>query len=132
MNKILLIGIVLLFVSCSVFKGAKNSKYAYYTLNNNVYKIELSGKRVSMTHDPVSIIKGDRYNTQMVFSVPKIKGVIKGEEILSPKHSNDFKYVGEIKIYGEKMSINLEYKYFDNESPNHPISWNGTYILMKK
>jgi len=131
MKKILLTGIILLFIGCSAFKGAKNSKYAYYTFNNNVYSIELSGKRKNMAHDPISIIKGNSHTTQMLFILPKIKGSIKGKDIISPKN-NDFQYVGEIKIHNQKMSINLEYKYFDNETPNYPVSWNGEYTLVKK
>jgi len=132
MKKILLIGLVLLFIGCSTFKGAKNSKYAYYTFHNNVYNIELSGKRVSMAHDPVSIIKGDTYTVQMHFVIPKINGIIKGKNIISPRDDDIFQYIGEIKIYNQKMSINLKYKYFDNETPNEPVSWNGEYTLIKK
>ena len=132
MKKILLICIGLLFLGCSIFKGAKNSKYAYYTFKNNVYSIELSGQRTYMAHDPISAIKGDTYPVQMIFIVPKIKGIIKGKDIISPKEDNVFEYLGEIKIHNGKMSINLEYKYFDNETPNSPVSWNGKYTLMEK
>jgi len=131
MKKILLITITLLLVGCSLFRGAKNNKYAYYSFDGSTYTIELSGERVYMAHEIISALKSETYPVHATFIVPKIKGVVKGRDIINSK-SNFSRYVGTIKFNGNKMLINLENKYFDNETPNSSVAWNGEYILVKK
>jgi len=93
------------------------------------YLVTVTGKRLLMVHDPISLLKRETYLDTFKVTVPRIEGVIDGREI--PTKKGNYKMLGTILIDGEQMKIDLYYYNFD-DSIKDPLSWNGEYKVKLK
>ena len=117
---------VLSILSCS---GNKNYPKAYGFEQNGKALIILKGKREYMAHDVGSLLSGKTYEDSIVLSVPSLNdGIIKGHTI--PVKEGYYKYVGEISIQGNRLTVNLSYDNTDDKKIQ-PLSWNGNYELFR-
>ena len=121
--------IVLLIAGWLVFisNKAENYKNAFVTKDGSFYKIELKGVRYLMVHDPISALMGRTYEATYVINVPRITGIVKGNEI--PVKKGYYKYLGSITFSGDKMMVDLYYDNYDDKIKD-PISWDGEYTLV--
>ena len=63
------------------YPKTKNYDLASVSQNDPLYKIELKGIRRLMAHDLVSAILGKAYDTTYEILVPRISGIVNGNEI---------------------------------------------------
>ena len=106
--------------------SAKNYKTAYLQPVSLGYKVTVNGKRVLMSHDPVSALLGNTYEASTSFLIPRQNGVINCKEIWV-SHDNNL-ITGTITIDKKKMTVQLFY----DKDQTSPCSWNGTYFLTVK
>lgn len=92
---------------------AKNHEGATVTKDGSLYKIEFTGVRYLMVHDPISALIGKTYEATYSIKVPRITGVVEGSEI--PVKRGYYKYLGTISINGNKIIVDL---YADNYDDN--------------
>ncbi|MES2670559.1 MAG: hypothetical protein V4673_09110 [Pseudomonadota bacterium] len=98
---------------------------AYFELDGR-YTVTLSGKRMLMAHDPVSLILSKTYEEHLELDLPRLSGTIRGDDI--PVKSG-YEYTGTIEVSGTQMRVNLYYDNTDDEV-SKPLSWNGQYVLV--
>ena len=85
--------------------------------------------RGNVAHDPISFLFRGSSEVVENFDVPRITGVVKGEEIPRPK--GYYGLLGTISFNGEYVVIDLSYdNYDDNTQPS--LNWNGKYILKQQ
>jgi hypothetical protein len=124
---VLSIVIALLPFSIMLFStSAKNYKTAYIQPQGTGFKVTVKGKRMLMSHDPVSALFGNTYEDSISFVIPRLNGVINSNEIQVSKEN--YKSTGSIAIDKKKMIIQLFY-YGEQTNPN---SWNGKYYLKSR
>lgn len=105
---------------------AKNYDEAYIVKDANAFKVTLKGKRILMSHDPVSALLRKTYEDSVSFILPRKNGAIKSNEILLFQNIN--KSTGAIAIDENTMRINLFY----DDKQREPCSWNGKYKLSER
>lgn len=103
---------------------AKNYEDATVVRDGLLYKIEFKGVRYLMVHDPTSALMGKTYEANYSISVPRITGVVKGDEI--PVKKGHYKYLGTITFTKNRFIVDLYY----DDNIKDPISWNGEYKLL--
>ena len=106
-----------------------NNEIATIEKFENLYIVTVTGKRLLMPHDPISLLKRETYLDTFKVSVPRVEGIINGQEI--PTEKGNYKVLGTIVIDGEQMKIDLYYDNFDDSIKN-PLSWNGEYKVNLK
>lgn len=82
-----------------------------------------------MKHDPISFIISLPCKTNFEIQVPRINGIVNGEEI--PVKKGHYRHVGRIVFEKERMKMDLSYDNTD-DLVKSPLSWNGDYILVRK
>ena len=103
-----------------------NNEVATYEAVDNGYRITVKGMRGNMAHDPISLIFRGSSEVSEVINVPRISGVVEGNEI--PTEKGNYKYLGFIRFVEGKMLIDLQYDdYVRGTTPDS--WWNGSYIL---
>lgn len=123
------ISIGLLIVIYFSISPTNNNETATVEKFENLYVVTVTGKRLLMTHDPISFLKRETYLDTFKVSIPRAEGVINGQEI--PTEKGNYKMLGTIVIDGEQMKIDLYYDNFD-DSIKDPLSWNGEYKVKLK
>jgi hypothetical protein len=118
--------LLIIFYSIS---PAKNNKTATIEKVENLYVVTLTGKRILMSHDLISLLKRKTYLDTFKVSVPRVEGVINGQEI--PTEEGHYKMLGTIVFDGDEMKIDLYYDNYD-DSIQYPLSWNGEYKIKLK
>jgi hypothetical protein len=106
-----------------------NNKTATIQKVGDQYLVTVTGKRLLMVHDPISLLKRETYLDTFKVTVPRIEGVIDGQEI--PTEKGYYKMLGTIVIDGEQMKIDLYYDNFGDKVKD-PLSWNGEYKVKLK
>jgi len=87
----------------------------------------LTGIRPLKAHDPTSIDK--TVTDTFYLALPHDKdGTIKGEDI--PVRDGYYKYTGSIQVSRDKLMIALSAINTDDNTID-PLSWNGTYSLVR-
>ena len=128
-----LIGSTLIGLFISIFylfySPANNNETATIEQFKNQYIVTVTGKRILMVHDPISLLKQGTYIESFKISIPRAEGIINGQEI--PTESGYYKMLGTLTIDGEKININLFYNNYDDKI-KEPLSWNGNYKLQWK
>ena len=105
-----------------------NNEVATYEAVSNGYRITVNGMRGNMAHDPISLIFRGSSEVSEVINVPRISGIVQGNEI--PTEKGHYKYLGFISFVDGKMIIDLQYDDYDRGTT--PDSWwNGSYILKQ-
>ena len=117
---------LMLLNGCVFFKNTENHSNAYYIKRGSSFEITVSGTRFLMSHHPISALSGKTYVATHTFIVPRITGIVTGDEI--PRKKGYYKYIGTIEFTDSHMIINLQSDNYDNDT-KHPISWNGIYKL---
>jgi hypothetical protein len=74
----------------------------------------LSGERVPMAHDPISMIITNTYTDTTLIPLPYVKSMIRGEDI--PVKDGEDKYKGTIKIIGHAVKVNLSIGNYDDRT----------------
>ena len=118
---------VILITSCSR-QEAKNNKIAYIVIkdNNNIHLL-ITGKRVPMVHDLMSILNNKLIDDTLFLRIPTMKnGIINGKEIPVEEYYNT--YQGYILINNKKVTVDLQIVDIDSKKiVAEP--YNGTYDL---
>jgi hypothetical protein len=122
--RIISILIVLLISGCT---KNYNNEVSTYKVADNGYQINLTGMRGNMAHDPISFVFRGSSEISETLNVPRISGVVKGNEI--PTEKGYYKYLGFIHFSEGAMVIELQYDNYDDKTTPDSI-WNGNYILQ--
>jgi hypothetical protein len=102
---------------------AKNCKTAYIESVQNGFKVTVKGKRLLMTHDPISAILRHTYEDSVSFLIPRQAGTIQSNEI--EVSQGRFAPTGTISINRDNMVIKL----FNDQAQKESDGWNGNYSL---
>ena len=124
--------IFLIIISTLLFSHshAQNDKEAVVVEKEGKTYLRLTGKRKLMAHDPISLLKGEKYKDTVLIEVPSVKdGSIEGANI--PVRKGHFNFLGQITIDGNKLIVELMINDTD-DNKLRPYSWNGKYILIRK
>jgi hypothetical protein len=125
---VVIFSLVVAAISCFyvVFTSpAKNYDEAYIVKEANGFKVTVTGKRISMSHDPISAILRKTHEDSISFILPRNNGVFQSNEVLM---QNINKSIGTVVINKRKMRINLFY----DDKQKEPSSWNGKYKLIER
>ena len=100
----------------------RNDGRAYFVADGNVYRVELTGWRFPLVHDPLSLFLESTRRDTLTLDLPRIEGVIEGADI--PVGPDKLRYGGRVVITDRKMQVDL---YYDGD--RRPLSWNDDYTL---
>jgi hypothetical protein len=106
--------------------SASNDEIAKIEAVGENYQITVTGQRVYMAHDPISLFMNDTHPDSLQIVVPRAEGVINGQEI----QRDGYKTLGTLKIDKEKIIVDLYYESSGDE--REPLGWNGEYKLKWK
>ena len=126
MKRPLFIGIFVaaLAAACWERHAERNDERAYFTGDGGIYRVELKGWRFPLVHDPLSILLERTRRVTLTMELPRIEGVIDGNEI--PVAPDKLRYVGRVVITKRKMTVDLYY-----ENDRRPLPWNDDYTLVQ-
>ena len=99
-----------------------NDGRAYFVADGHIYRVELTGWRFPLVHDPLSLLLDRTRRATLTMELPRIEGVIDGREI--PVGPDKLRYVGRVVVTNRKMQVDL---YFGDR---RPLSWNDEYTLV--
>jgi hypothetical protein len=123
------VAVTSLLIVTSACSSVGNYERVYFTKYGESYFVEMKGTRRLMAHDPFSALLGRTYEETLTIQLPRIEGVIKGDEI--PVPADKLRYTGQIVITKNKMKVDLYYD--DRSAPNKaPLPWNGEYTLVPR
>ena len=105
----------------------RNDERAYFARDGQVYRVEMTGRRFPLVHDPISFLLDRTRETTFTMELPRIEGEIDGTQI-GPNPGNG-RYAGRVVITDGKMAVDL---YYVDESARRPLSWNDEYRLVQK
>lgn len=104
----------------------RNYETATITRDGELYRIELTGTRYLMVHNPFALLMMPTHEATYVLSVPRIEGAVTGGEI--PVERGYYKLLGGIAFEGDRMTVDLYYDNYDDKIRD-PLSWNGDYTI---
>lgn len=127
-RRTLFLAIVLatLGAACWERVAERNHERAYFERDGHVYRVQMSGLRFPLVHDPLSLLMARTRETNFTLELPRITGVIEGTEI---QRSGSYHYFGRVVITDGKMKVDL---YFPDEGARRALSWNDDYTLVAK
>jgi hypothetical protein len=99
----------------------RNDGRAYFVADGDIYRVELTGWRFPLVHDPLSLLVESTRRATLTMDLPRIEGVIDGGEI--PVGPDKLRYDGRVVITNRKMQVDLYY------NDRRPLSWNDEYRL---
>ncbi len=106
---------------------SKNNKNAFVLVKNNQIFLKLTGKRVPLVHDPISIFTSPADNDSLLIPIPYLKdGIINGNDIIVEEGNH--KYQGYIYINKNVLIVNLQIIDTDDKKIV-PTTYNGKYNL---
>ena len=113
-----------LAAACWERHDERNDERAYFAVDGRIYRVELTGWRFPLVHDPLSLLVERTRRATLTLELPRIEGVIDGMEIrVAP---DKLGYVGRVVISNRKMEVDLSY------TDGHPLPWNDDYTLVQK
>ena len=118
----IVIGVGILAAVCWERYAERNDGRAYVVADGHIYRVELTGWRFPLMHDPVSLLLGRTRTATLTMELPRIEGVIDGGEILVGPDKR--RYAGRVVVTNRKMQVDL---YYDDR---HALSWNDEYTLV--
>jgi len=125
--------IVIVIILCAVgfiaiIRGkAENHETVNITKEGAEYKIQFTGTRYLMVHDPISALLRKTYETTYSLKVPRIKGTVNGNEI--PVKKGHYQFVGNVKFNKDIVIVDLYTDNYDDKTKN-ASSWNGKYTII--
>lgn len=111
-----------LAAACWERYAESNDGRARFVADGDIYRVELTGWRFPLVHDPLSLLLGRTRRATLTLELPRIEGVIDGREI--PVGADKLRYVGRVVVTNRKMQVDL---YYDDR---RPLSWNDEYTLV--
>jgi hypothetical protein len=114
---------VALGASCWERYAERNNGRAYFTRTGDTYRVELTGWRFPLVHDPLSLILERTRRATLTLQLPRLEGVIEGSETLMLP--DEIRYHGRVVISNRQMTIDLHY------GDGSPLSWNDEYRLVQ-
>jgi hypothetical protein len=111
-----------LAAACWERHAERNDERAYFVAHGHSYRVELTGWRFPLVHDPLSLLLDRTRKATLTLELPRIEGVIDGGEIAVG--ADKLPYVGRVAVANRKMQVDLYY------SDRRPLSWNDTYTLV--
>jgi hypothetical protein len=126
MRRILFIGIFVaaLAAVCWERYAERNDGRAYFAADGDGYRVELTGWRFPLVHDPISLLVERTRRATLTLKLPRIEGVIDGTEI--PVDPGKLRYVGRVVISNRTMQVDLSY------DDGRPLPWNDEYTLVQR
>jgi hypothetical protein len=118
----IVIGSATLAAACWERHAERNDGRAFFVADGHIYRVELTGWRFPLVHDPLSLLLESTRRATLTVELPRIEGVIDGGEI--PVGADKLRYVGRVVITNRKMQVDL---YYDDR---RPLSWNDDYTLV--
>lgn len=116
----IVIAVAALAGACWERYAERNDERAYFTRDGTVYRVEMTGRRFPLVHDPLSLLLERTRESTFTLELPRIEGAIEGTEI----HHH---YRGRVVFTNGKMQVDL---YEDDEGSRRPLSWNDEYTLL--
>jgi hypothetical protein len=107
---------------------SENYHQARYVESGTHYEVTLRGKRMLMVHDPISALQGKTYEDKLVLDLPRLSGLVAGDEI--PVGPGNYKYLGQVEFKDGRMVVDLYYNNTDDGTKD-ALSWNGQYTLVR-
>ena len=105
-----------------------NDSDAYFVKDGPGYRVEMTGRRFPLVHDPLSLLLARTRESTFTLDLPKIEGVIEGSDI--PRSMDGkYRYLGRVVIANGKMKVDL---YYPDDGTQEPLSWNDDYTLAPK
>ena len=120
----IVIGFATLAAACWERHAERNDSRAYFLADGHIYRVELTGWRFPLVHDPLSLLLDRTRKATLTMELPRIDGVIDGGEI--PVGADKLRYVGRVVVSNRKMQVDL---YYDDR---RPLSWNDEYTLVPR
>ena len=111
-----------LAATCWERRAEGNDKRAYFVRDGDTYRVELTGWRFPLVHDPLSLLLERTRTATLTMELPRIEGVVDGSEI--PVPPDKLRYVGRVVIANRKMQVDLYY------TDRRPLPWNDDYTLV--
>jgi len=108
---------------------ATNHEIATIEQKSDGFQITLTGERLLLAHDPISMFSRSTYVDTFKVEIPRSNGQIRGEEI--PTRSGYHSFSGMLNIQQDLLSIDLRHNNADDGTLEE-LSWNGTYKLYWK
>jgi hypothetical protein len=99
-----------------------NAERAHFVADGPIYRVELTGWRFPLVHDPLSLLLERTRRATFTMDLPRIEGVIDGGEIRVG--ADKLRYVGRVVVTNRKMQVDLYY------NDRRPLSWNDEYRLV--
>ncbi|WP_165727522.1 hypothetical protein [Pseudoalteromonas sp. 31A1] len=127
--------IFLFFLSgCGALKSPKYSEEALVTTFGDKCVLVIEAEWPEMAHGPITLLISGTQKVKGLFTIPRIKGVIKPKDILL-----EYNYIGasidkvevhlgQIEFTSEHVIINLHQDFGEGEGIRE-ISFNGKYLL---
>lgn len=126
MRRISFIGICVaaLAAACWERHAERNDERAYFAGDGHIYRVELTGWRFPLVHDPISLLVERTRRAALTLELPRIEGVIDGTEIrVAP---DKLRYGGRVVISNRRMQVDLSY------DDGRPLPWNDEYTLVER
>ena len=101
-----------------------NDGRAYFVADAGVYRVELTGWRFPLVHDPLSLLLDRTRRDTLTLELPRLEGVIDGKEIAVD--ADKLRYRGRVVITNRRMEVDL---YYDDQ---RPLPWNDEYTLVPR
>ena len=103
-----------------------NEERAYFVTDGQVFRVEMTGWRLPMVHDPISLLLNRTRPETFSMELPRIEGIIDGTEV---RRADGPPCVGRVVITRLTMDVDL---YYVDDGQRRPLAWNGTYKLIQK
>lgn len=125
MKRTLIVAIFLaaLGASCWERYAERNDGRAYFTRSGDTYRVELTGWRFPLVHDPLSLFLERTRRATLTLQLPRLEGAIEGSDLLMLP--DKLHYAGRVVISNRKMTVDLSH------GDGSPLSWNDEYTLVQ-
>jgi hypothetical protein len=121
---IAIICLATLAAACWERHAERNDGRAYFVADGHIYRVELTGWRFPLVHDPLSLLLERTRRATLTLELPRVEGLIDGREI--PVSPDKLRYVGRVVVTNRKMQVDLYYE------DRRPLSWNDEYTLVPR
>ena len=120
----IVIGLATLAAACWERHAESNDSRAYFVVDGDIYRVELTGWRFPLVHDPLSLLLEHTRRATLTMELPRIEGVIDGGDI--SVGADKLRYGGRVVVTNRRMQVDL---YYDDR---RPLSWNDEYRLVPR
>lgn len=126
MTKMLIIGTLLILISCRNVIDLDIDKTAKYVRTDSTQYVVLFGYKKLMSHDLKSLFLNEYYLDSIQLSMNSSDKSVSGKDIFSEK--GGYPIVGHLEIKNNKVVVYIFQKNTDLNKLED-IGWNGTYLF---